>query len=160
MSGRDLVRRLSRLDARYRRARQQPIEEASWSIQWALQFPGRDTDTVGWAARIRLNHALTADAEREAISMALRRLTGEFSDTEITALADLGLPTLLQVAAVAAINGRVKSWQAMRYSRANGARRSDDDRQRSRASANGPASGRSASIPCVRPGSSPSASSF
>ena len=52
-----MERRLSRLATRYR-ADARAITEASWSIQWAVQYPGLDPDAAARAARIRATHAV------------------------------------------------------------------------------------------------------
>ena len=69
------------------------ITEASWSIQWAIEYPYLDHDKAAWAARIRTTHGLDDDGLQRAIERALTRLGSSREDARHGAA--LGLEGLL-----------------------------------------------------------------
>ena len=75
------------------------VSEASWSIQWAIQYPMLDHDTAAWAARIRADHALDDAALQRALIIALVRCG--IPRGEAVRVAALGLEAVLMCAAEA-----------------------------------------------------------
>jgi hypothetical protein len=86
-----MEKRLGRLEMLWE-ADTKAITEASWSIQYAIQYPDLDHDKAAWAARIRTSHGLDDDALRQAIERALTRLG--MGREETRQLAALGLEGL------------------------------------------------------------------
>jgi hypothetical protein len=87
-----MERRLNRLETLWQ-ADATAIAEASWSIQWAIEYPWLDHDKAAWAARIRTTHGLDDDGLRRAIERALTRLGSSREDARHVAA--LGLEGLL-----------------------------------------------------------------
>lgn len=74
----------------------QAIREASWSIQWALEFPTMERDKAAWVSRIREGHGLDEVGICQASVLALTRL-GMGRDVA-EAAASAGLEPLLEAA--------------------------------------------------------------
>jgi hypothetical protein len=91
-----MERRLNRLETLWQ-ADATAIAEASWSIQWAIEYPWLDHDKAAWAARIRTTHGLDDDGLRRAIERALTRLG--MGRQETRHVAALGLEGLLAATA-------------------------------------------------------------
>jgi hypothetical protein len=97
-----MERRLARLATVYA-VDARAVTEASWSIQWALQYPGLDPDMAAWAARIWANHDIDDAGLRRAAELALTRCGLGREDAR--QLGELPLETLLDAAGAAAAEG-------------------------------------------------------
>ncbi len=87
-----MERRLGRLETLWQ-GDPRATSEASWSIQYALQYPELDRDKAAWATRIRTAHELDDDGLQRAAVLALTRLGMGHDDTR--RLAALGIGALL-----------------------------------------------------------------
>jgi hypothetical protein len=96
-----MERRLSKLETLWQ-PNATAITEASWSIQWAIEYPDLNNDKAAWAARIRTAHGLDDEGLQRAIERALTRL-GVGHD-ERRQLAALGLEALLAATATEPAN--------------------------------------------------------
>jgi hypothetical protein len=98
-----MERRLGRLETLWQ-ADATAIAEASWSMQWAIEYPWLDRDKAAWAARIRTTHGLDDDGLQRAIGRPLTRLgMGREEAHRLAALALEGL--LAATATESAITG-------------------------------------------------------
>ena len=90
-----MERRLGRLETLWQ-ASPQAVQEASWDIQWAIQYPGIEDPDVR-AERIRGAHGLDDAGITRAISVALLRCGIPRGEASI--MAQLELEDLLSIAA-------------------------------------------------------------
>ena len=90
-----MERRLGRLETLWQ-ASSQAVQEASWDIQWAVQYPHLENPEVR-AAAIRKTHGLDDIGITRAISAALVRCG--IPRGEAVMLAQLELEDLLSIAA-------------------------------------------------------------
>jgi hypothetical protein len=95
MEGMSMEKRLSALETVWQ-ASPQAVEQASWDIQWAIQFPRYDDPTVR-AARIRAARGLDDAGLAQAITLALTRCGMPRGEAE--RLAGVGLEQLVTMAA-------------------------------------------------------------
>jgi hypothetical protein len=95
VAGALMERRLGRLEVLYQ-ADPRAIEEASYSIEWALKFPGL-ADPGERAAAIRETHNLDDAGLSRAVTKALVRCGAPSSEARM--LAELGLERVVAIAA-------------------------------------------------------------